>query len=161
MGCINAKSQITRTSPCSPYVIQEYDDITGEYSFYSQVVHFSDTLNDNAIKLVKIDGGKNWLHITMLAKDGMCFSQYTKIYFLFTDNTRINLPNIFSSNCYGAAEISIGLIHNNTELLQLFGTKSIKAIRIMNFSDSSERYLTEKESKDLLLIVQCLLKNPD
>jgi len=72
--------------------------------------------------------------------DGNCIDAEAKIFFLFTDGTRMNLEADNKFNCEGDASFYFGLDFGRHEEIRLLRTKLIETIRIYGYQNKVYQY---------------------
>lgn len=141
---------------CSKYIHRKFDQVTGETTVYGELILPS---SDGSKKVPFIDlilpDDKKCIILAFLA--GSCIDEKNKIYFLFTDSTRLSVISNSSFNCKGYSTLYLGgTLFGRLQELEELKIKDVKTIRIMTRDSYVQKSLTSTQAKQLRMSISCL-----
>jgi len=155
MAYANSIAQ-TKLDLCNEYIDYTHDKVRDFTYISTKKIWCYDAESEIILEFI-IYGENTLLNVTTTGPNN-CIPQHNKIYILFTDQTRLEITTITTSNCKGSTIAIFGEQYNNLGQIDVFMNKKIETIRIITEGVFIQHDLTPLQSEKLMYSVRCLMK---
>lgn len=151
---ISCEKKRSLNDSCESYFSEQKDNFTKESIFSSSEVMLSDIENQDLGRLKFISHDLEIIKIPILLNDKFCTDEFSKVIFLYEDESTSGYFIQHPYNCEGNIIIENPVIND-------FSSKIIKGIRVQGSTNFVDYYLNS-ESKELFQkTFKCYMENID
>lgn len=154
------KAESIDNSDCSNYITKEFDKVTGNTTVAAKnMLIVSGEGSKYAFGIYVMKGKRDTIIFVIRAVGAeSCIDDNSNMNVLFRDGTRLKLINDGKFNCESRYTQYFGGIFGKKKELEMFRTKEVETMRIWTSKGYVEENFTSDQSKDLMNVVNCLLK---
>lgn len=141
---------------CDSTITKEVDPLTGQTSFHSTPISYTDT-NAKYISHLSVGGTPEDLYFTLIVEsefDLVCLNQYNDKAFLMTNKKSYPLIHIGATNCQGTF-----LCKLNRKNLGRVQDLQVNGIRLRSNGRSYDFVLTQEQCKHLVCRLDAITEN--
>jgi hypothetical protein len=141
---------------CDELLNKEVDKMTGNTSISSKenIAVFDDKSHGFIISIVGNNESAAIIMDVIGASD--CVDKNSKINFLFTDGTRLELKNDNNFNCDGVVSVILGVLTGMVNELNVFRNNKISAIRAWTSSGYVQNDIPDEKAIKIMNTFSCL-----
>lgn len=151
-------SGLAKAQDCSLYIRTIEDKIEGK-SITSMAKTIVGIDGDYSVKINLIKGPQKSVLLNLSASPSICFEKYTRVIFLFTDSSRLEMKVGEKFSCSGRLLIAFSDMMANMDDANILSTKTIDAFRIWHTSGSIDLQLNKEDAVQIRNSFNCLLKD--
>lgn len=152
------KKSVKKSNDCSDYIITETDKMTGKTSIYSKNIVVSDDGVKTGFLIFLIPTKETIILSIRVSGAGNCIDKGSKVNFLFSDNSKLEMYNHGDFNCKANVTLYLGGPLGNKSDLHNMETKKIKAMRVWTEDGYVEKDFTDENADDFYNTFQCIMK---